>query len=232
MKISEITEWMKTELAPLTLATPDQTIFQLVKNSIRYFNNNSAVKHVEMVNYTGTSKVTVPATMKTVAQVFPMQSAPTLNVQDFPLWTLLGIQVLDGLTTDLIMLSETYKNFMVYMGKDFHWTWVPSEAPSTVNGGGSLFVENLPSGSAKLCVVGSRRLYDTDDITEGYPLDWILRYSKALLRISEGSLLRKAGIIGVANDGDTLVKEGREDLDLLQKELKASGRWLAFVHRG
>jgi hypothetical protein len=310
MKINEMVEWLKVEFMPLMLATPDQTIEQIVHNAIRYFNNNSAVKYVEMVDATSLVKVPVPPSMKTVAQVYPAISAPTLNVQDFPLWTLLGIQVLDGLTTDLIMLMETYKNFMIYMGKDFHWSWLPADDPygnhvlnevqgtettlsrqlanrtpvpgtliltcgsetftdagdgtlvSDQSGGGTgtisatgvwavtgwvdtgnvvasydyaaggwVFCENIPAGNQKLCVVGSRRIFEDDDVTHSYILDFLLRYSKALLKVTEGNILRKAAIINVANDGQELLGEGKEEIKELQAELRAGGRWLTFMVR-
>lgn len=312
MKIEEMMEWLRVEFLPLTLATPEQTIEQICKNAIRYFNNNSAVKYVEMVTIAGTGGIKVPVSskMKTVAQVYPAMSPSMPSVQDFPLWTLLGIQVLDGLTTDLIMLMETYKSFMIYMGKDFHWSWQLADNPEandvvgevigdetvvtgrlanrapvagtliltcgvetfTDNGDGTLtsdqsmaatgtitsdgvwtvtswtgvgtvyadysydaggwvYCENLPAGSAKLCVVGSRRIAETDDIKHSYILDFLLRYSKALLKMTEGNILRKAGIINVANDGQDLLNEGKEELAELQKELRAGGRWLTFLCR-
>jgi len=59
--------WLRQEFKPLTLATPDDTLKQIVENAIRYWNTNSAYKLGTMVNYAPlTKRVQLNAQFKTV----------------------------------------------------------------------------------------------------------------------------------------------------------------------
>lgn len=232
MDIDEIASWIATSFLPLELVTPDETVELCIKNAIRYFNNYSAVRAFEMVSASA-PRVQVSKYIKVVSQVYPDAGNTNtgLNLQDVPLWSLLGVQVVDAITSDMIMLSETYKTYRSYMGKDFSWTFVQSEDPSDANGGGYLYMQNLPSGCTRLCILGARRIFEDDNITNSFILDWILRYSRCLVKQIEGNSLRKADIIGVKNDGDTLVQEGKDEMKQLQEELLVNGRWLSFASR-
>lgn len=229
MRLPEIVEFIKTSILPVKLVTPDQVIDQCIQSAFRYFNNHSAVKIVQMVPATSPSKVS--KYIKSVAQVYPDVRSSTLNMQDFPLYTLLGIQVIDGLTSDLILLSETYKTYMTYMAKDFDWTFLPVDDANDTNGGGSLFVQNVPNGCSRLCVIGSQRVFPDDDITNQYILDWLINYSRALVMVTEGGTLRKGDIIGVKNDGSDIISDAKEEIKSLRDDLKANGRWLGFLRR-
>lgn len=136
--------------------------------------------------------------------------------------------MVDNVTSDLIELSEAYNNYRSYMGTSMRWKFEQSEDPAT---GGYLYIRNVPSGSDKLYVVGTRRLYTDEDITSEHILDWILRYAKALVKLTEGNLLRKSDIIGIKNDGQQLVDEGKNEVEALQKELAMNGRWVSFAKR-
>lgn len=230
MKISEIHEWLVTQYQPLTLSIPSETVDQLIKNAIRYFNNNSAVRHVEMVNLTGV-RTKVSKYVKVVSQVYPATESALSNAYDLPVWTLLGVQVINAQNTDLIMLSETYRNLNVYMGRDFQWSFLPSDDPNDDNGGGHIYTNNAPTGATSLAIIGAKRIFDTDDITDSYILDWILNYSYALVRVSEGNVLRKASIINVSNDGGDMIQEAKDDIARLQEDLTINGRWLSFASR-
>jgi hypothetical protein len=70
------------------------------------------------------------------------------------------------------------------------------------------------------------------DIKNEYVLDWILQYSRALLKITEGRLLRKGDIISVKNDGQELVNEGEKEKEKCEHKLSVDGRWFAFARRG
>lgn len=227
---SNIKDWIVTEFLPIQLATPDDTIYQVIQNAIRYWNTHSGHKTMQVYDYaSGTARVQLSTSFKDVVKVYPTQTTSWIW-NDHPLWTLLGITILDNVTSDLIMMSEAFRNYRIYLGSDFRWTYQKSEDPD--NSGGYLYIINMPSGCSSVCVMGTRRIALTDvDITDEYILDWILNYSKALLRQIEGNTLRKSDIIGVKNDGQEMLNEGKEEQKTLQESLAKDGRWVALIRR-
>lgn len=224
--------WLRTQFSPLTLATPQATIEQCVENAIRYWNTHSGYKIIKMFDCAvGTARVQLSTDIKTVAQVYP-SSTTTWIWNDHPLWTLLGISILDNVTGDLILMSEAFRNYRIYVGTDFRWTWVKSEDPDEE--GGWIYPVNIPHGVEKLCVVGTKRVQEDEDIKQEYILDWILNYSLALLKEIEGNTLRKVqGVVpSIRSDGPDIVTEGRTDKKELQEHLARDSRWLAFAQRG
>jgi len=220
--------WVKNEFKPLTLATPDATLEQLLENAIRYWNTHSARKVSTMVSYaTGTKRAQLSPEIKSVVEVYPNKTT-TWIWNDHPLWTLVGITVLDSVTTDLIMMSEAFRNYRMYVGTDFRWVFEPSTDPSV---GGHLYCVNVPSGVTGLYVVGTKRITKEENIKDEYILDWLLRYYKALVKQVEGNTLRKSGIINIANDGQELYSEGREEMKELQEQLAKDSRWVIMAKR-
>lgn len=298
----EILEWLKNEFEPLTLATPDDTLNQIIDNTIRHWNTNSGYKISTVVAAGG--KIQLPASFKTVVQVFPNVNYIPVLV-DFSNTLLLGMTVLDNVATDMIMMSEAFKNYKSYISGQFRWHWEKSEDPLI---GGYLYTYNIPSGVTRLFCVGTKRIIGTvegtvsgisgtlltfpikedtlsltngthvynddgegilvssaegysgtinyqtgvwsvtgwvsgettdavveveyeEDIKSEYLLNWILPYSKALLKITEGNLLRKSSIINIKNDGDSLISEGKEEKKELEESLGRNGRWVALAQR-
>jgi hypothetical protein len=232
MTREQIREWIKVEFAPVLLATPDETINQAIDNSIRYYNTHSAFKIVGMFDATpGTIRVQLGPEFKNVVRVYPSTS-PDWILQNHPLWTLLGITIIDNLTSDLVMMSEAFRNYRYYIGTDFHFHFDRNNNPDgTDQFGGYLYLTCLPQNCTKIAVVGTKRIVPNEDITSEYLLDWILKYSKAQVKMFEGNTLRKTSAIGVANDGQTLVTEGKEEVDSLQKILREEGRWVSFTRK-
>jgi hypothetical protein len=70
-----------------------------------------------------------------------------------------------------------------------------------------------------------------EDITSEYVLDWLLQYIYALTKMAEGIILRKAGAIGITNDGGDLFNEGKEAKEKLEQKLAIEGRWMSFSRR-
>jgi hypothetical protein len=67
--------WLKAEFAPLTLATPDETLEQIVENAIRYWNTHSAYRISTMVNWDrGSKRVQVNNQFKSVVEVYPAKT--------------------------------------------------------------------------------------------------------------------------------------------------------------
>lgn len=228
MRKEDIVGWLAQEFKPLTLATPAVTLRQIVDNAVRYWNTHSGYKIREMVVKPGSGlSVQLSAEIKTVVQVYPATVASNV-LNQHPLWTMLGVQLLDNVTSDLIMLSEAFRNYQIYIGTDFRWTFEKSEDPLV---GGYLYVKNPSSASTYLCVEGTKRIVPGETIKQEYILDWVLDYSKALLKEIEGNTLRKSGIIDIKNDGNDLVREGIEKQKELKEQLSKDGRWVAIVKR-
>lgn len=235
MDKSAIIQWLETEFQPVTLATPHATMDQIVSNAYRYWNTNNGFKIVrvypisEIGGGTGAQAgmVEVDLDMKNVVRVFPTTRAESI-FQSYPMWTLLGLQVMDNITSDLIIMAEGLRSYRVYASANFMWRFQRPESPLNK---GKLMVKNLPSGVTEVSVEGTKRLVEGEDIVNEYILDWILRYSKCLLKMIEGNALRKSDIIGVKNDGQVLYEEGKAEQAELEKYLATSGRWVALAQR-
>ena len=228
MTRTEIATWLATEFLPLTLMTPSGTITQLIENAIRYWNTHSAYKIGDVYDYTSASdRVQIDNNFKMVADVIPTVTT-TWIWNDHPLWTLTGITVLDNVTSDLIMMSEAFRNYQIYVGTNFRWTFVKSDDPAV---GGYLYCTNIPRNAESVFVMGTKRILPAEDIVTEPILDWILQYSKALLKQIEGNTLRKTMIIDTPIDGQAMIDEGREDQKDLQEKLAKNSRWIVFMHR-
>ena len=229
MTRSQILEWLELEFKPLCLATPVETQMQVIENAIRYWNTHSAYKAIQMVNAaTGQTVVDVNADIKRVVEVWPGNQTDWI-FNDHPLWSLLGITILDNVTQDLILMAETFRNYRKYVSTEFKWTFVANPDPT---GTGRLYVSHLPKSTTTLALVGTHRILPTqDDIDQEHILDWILYYSKALLKQIEGNTLRKSAVIGINNDGQSLFDEGSREKEDLEDRLKSEGRWVVMARR-
>jgi len=229
MNKEHIREWLKAEFAPVLLATPNETINQVIDNAIRYWNTHSAYKIVSMFDAVpGTPRVQLTSNFKNVVRVYP-STTPDWILQNHPLWTLLGITIIDNLTEDLVMMSEAFRNYRYYIGSDFHFLFERSQNPEV--DGSYLYLSNLPQSTTRIAVVGTKRIVPDENITDEFILEWILEFSKAQLKMIEGNTLRKSSAIGINNDGQTLMNEGKEAVEQLKKRLGEEGRWCAFVRK-
>jgi hypothetical protein len=155
MTINDILLWDRQEFLPVELATSDDTILQIIANAIRYWNTHSAFPICRMFPAnTSTKRIQMTPDYKNVVQVYPA-TTPDWILQNYPLWSLLGITIIDNLTSDLIMLSEAFRNYRYYMGTDFKFHYEKSDNPMI---GGSLFLSNLPGPSTSIAVVGTKRI--------------------------------------------------------------------------
>lgn len=226
--MSKYLHWIEKEFSPLKLITPPATISQQVENAIRYWNTHSAYKVSSVYDYPpGTTRVQIDSDFKSVVDVIPTKKT-TFIWSDHPLWTLTGITVLDNVTTDLIMMSEAFRNYRIYVGTNFRYTYDRSDDPDV---GGYLYCVNVPAGVGSLFVMGTKRITKNEDIKSQYILDWILYYTKALVKQIEGNTLRKTAIIDMPLDGQQLYSEGREEQKELQASLQRDSRWIVFVKR-
>ena len=221
-------DWIKNEFLPLQVITPDEAIYQQIDNAIRYWNTHSGRKISTIVDAnTGEYRTRLAAEFKSVVQVWPTHTTEWI-LNDHPMWSLLGITILDNVTTDLIIMSEAFKNYRKYVGTDFQWHFERSTDPAI---GGYLYYDNMPSQNSSLFVVGTKRILDGEDIEDDYILDWMQYYALALMRMLEGNTQRKAGIIGVNNDGDLQLKQGIDEKKELQEKLSKDSRWVALAKR-
>jgi hypothetical protein len=228
MTKDEIISWLVQEFSPIRLATQEDTLSQIVDNAIRYWNTHSGYKISAMYDYSEAGKrVQISPQFKTVVSVYPNSITNTVTV-NFPTTLLLGMSVIDSNTTDLVLMSESFKTYKSYLGLQFTWTYEKSEDPTV---GGYLYAINVPSGATKLYVVGTKRILENEDIKQEYILDFVLYYSKALLKMVEGNTLRKGDIIGAKNDGQEMYNEGKEEKKELEEKLSKDGRWVALASR-
>lgn len=151
-----------------------------------------------------------------------------LNGSNKIVWTLMGITVLDNVTGDLIMLSEAFRSYRVYVGTDFQFIWQKS---TDMNDGGWLYAVNVPAGTDKLYCIGTKRITEFEDVVIEPIYDWLLRYSKALLQQIEGNTLRKAAIVSIAHDGQQMVDDGKEKAKALEERLAEDSRWVIFCKK-
>jgi len=232
MTDSEIMQWCQTEFAPLTLATPPESIQQFITNSRRYWNTHSAYKVIRMYSFSsGTdtqAQCQVDADIKQVVTCYPSVLREEL-FSNHPMWVLLGFITLDRNTQDLIQLSHTFEGYRVYLGNDFRWHFERSLDNGTTPGW--LYMQQMPTGASSVAVVGTKRLTDTEEIKDDYILDWIMQYTKAQVNLAEGNTMRKLPTTGLTLDGDALVAEGKASIDRLQDVLKKEGHWVLFSER-
>jgi len=215
--------WIKKEFSPLQLIIAqidDSVIEQQVENAIRYWNTHSAYKITGIYDYApGTKRVQLDPQFKGVVDVLPT-SMPGYLWNSHPLWTLVGMTVLDNVTSDLILMSEAFRSYRIYVGTNFRFYYHKSDIPTV---GGYLYCTNVPTGVSSVMVIGTKRITVDEDIQNSYILDWILYYTKALVKQIEGNVLRKTMIIDTPLDGQSLINEGREEQKDLQEQLQRDG---------
>jgi len=231
MTQAEMVAWIKQEFSPLQLIIAqdsDAVIEQQIENAIRYWNTHSAYKISQVYDYSpGTKRVQLDAEFKSVVDVIPTKATGYIW-SSHPLWTLVGITVLDNVTTDLIMMSEAFRSYRIYVGTNFRFAYKRADDPTE---GGYLYCVNVPNNTSSLLAIGTKRITANENIKSQYIIDWILYYAKALVKQIEGNVLRKTMIIDTPLDGQSLVDEGREEVKDLQESLQRDSRWIIFVKR-
>ncbi|MFX0206317.1 MAG: hypothetical protein ACFFDT_10035 [Candidatus Hodarchaeota archaeon] len=221
--------WVKAEFGDRILATPDTTIQQIIDNAVRYWNTHSAYKISQMVPYNGQKAQQLSAAFKSVAVVYPNKSANWIW-NEFPTWSLAGIAVLDNIRTDIILATEAFRTFNIYVGANFRNHFEENHDDPTK--GGYLYTRNVPTGTSAFFVVGTKRILPNEDITSQHINNWLLYYIKALVKQAEGHMLRAASLVlpnGI--DGQTLYVEGKEEMKELQTALVKEGQWVSFIRR-
>jgi hypothetical protein len=225
---SKYLSWITAEFQPRTLAVPQTTVEQMIDNAVRYWNTHSAYRISQMVTYTAGARMQLSNEFKDVVTVYPNRTANWIW-NEFPTWSLAGVAVLDNVRTDLILATEAFKTFNIYVGADFRWFWEPDhDNPSS---GGHLYTRNVPTGTDGFFVVGTKRILPADNIKSEHINDWILYYTKALVKMAEGHAIRATKIVLPGIDGQELFNEGKFERDELQKKLAQDGRWVVLARR-
>ena len=230
MKRAEIRDWITTSFLPLKLSLPKDTIDQIIDNTISYWNTHSAYKIVRMVNTpsvdsSGCGEVQLLSEIKTVVRVYPSSMQEEL-FSNHPMWVLLGFITLDKYTQDLMLLSHTFEGYRIYLGNDFRWKWVRADDSSK---GGWLFIQQVPMGASRLAIVATKRIVADEDIKDEFVYRWIRDHARCVVKLFEGNVLRKAQIIGIANDGDMMISEAKDEKKDLEENLRKESFWLSMA---
>ena len=220
--------WLTNEFAPRTLAIDSTTVDQIIDNAVRYWNTHSGYKISQMVTYNGLKRIQVSNQFKDIAFVYPNTSANWIW-NEFPTWSLAGIAVLDNVRTDMIVATEAFKTFNIYVGANFRWYFDPNHDDPSV--GGYLYPRNVPSGCSAFFVVGTKRIIPADDIDSQHINDWLLYYMKALVKMAEGFTIRATKIVMPGVDGQELYNEGKDEKKELEERLSEESRWVCFLKR-
>lgn len=228
MKDIDIRNWIYNEFSPTTLSIGQDVIDQQITNAKRYWNTHSAFKITKMVNYSSGAAISLTTDIKNVVQVYPSVMQEEL-FSNHPMWALLGFVTLDQFTNDLILLSQAFEGYRIYLGVDFRWKYERSTDQD--NTAGKLYLQQVPRGATRLAIIGLKWLLPNEDITDDFILGWILEYTLALAKVKEGNVLRKADIVGIANDGQTMLNEGMEMVKSLQTKLGKEGQWALLAQR-
>ena len=157
----QIYDWLVRSFDPITLATPQESVMQLIDECVDYWNMHSAYRIAAFLPVTA-KVIELPLEMKMAVECMPNVAQVQL-LQDFPNTLLLGMTVLDNLTTDTILLSEGYKNYRTYMGGQFAWQEIRSEDPTVPN---RVVINNLNSACTDIFVVGAKRILPLEDIKQ------------------------------------------------------------------
>ena len=230
MTRQNIRDWIITSFRPLTLAVPAETIDQVVDASILYWNTHSAYGVVRMYDTTGgstTAAVQLDPDIKTVVQCYPSALEEYL-FQNHPMWVMLGFITLDRYTQDLMLLSHAFDGYKIYLGNDFRWKWSRSNDSTR---GGWLFLQQVPAEAAKVGVVGTKRVLPTEDIADEFVYGWIREYARSGVKMFEGAVKRQATMIDIANDGNEMIAEGKEERTVLEEKLRQESLWVLPMMR-
>lgn len=230
MKKADLVNWVKTKFQPIELVETDEVILQHVDDAIRYWNTHSAHRCMGMYSVGGQNRIALSPSFKNVVRVIPANS-PQWMLEGHPLWTLLGVTVLDNVTSDMVLMAESFNTFKTYIGGDLRWKFIGSDDPENLETPPYLFLSAVPSGTTKCCVIGTKRILRNEDIKNEYIIDWLTKYIWALVKRTEGTLYRKAGLIDAANDGQALYDEGENERKELESRLALESRWVVFVKR-
>jgi len=232
-QIDDMLAWIKTQFEPVTLATTDANILQQIANAKRYFNGHSAFPRVETIAYTGGKGVEVDEHFKSIVQVYPGQSTTWL-LNNHPLWSLLGIPIIDHVSSDMITISSGFKNYQTFVGTDFRFQYLaPSATMTGAEAKGRLYLSSPPVGVTSLTVIGSHRICGSEEIESQWIYDWILRYTYALVIGIEGQTLAKAAVADVKGlNGDQMIQQGLKAQNDLETELAEQGMWILMIQRG
>lgn len=239
MKRDGIRDWIIKSFKPVDLTVEADTIDQQIDLAIDTWNTKSGYKIVRMFPQTGMipnnavaggaveAQLQLSAEIKSVVKVFPSVMAEEL-FSNHPMWVLLGFITLDRYTSDLMLLSQTFEGYKIYLGNDFRWKFIRSDDSTK---GGWLYLQQVPRGTAKVAVIGTKRILAEEDIVDEFILTWIKKFSRSLVKALEGNVLRHGQIIGIQNAGQEMVTESLTEQKDLLEELRKESRWMLMAQR-
>ena len=211
---------IRGRFAPVTMATPDGTLKDILLDAVLMFNTWRGIKRsVEVHCAPGQGYFNIPAGIKTILRLNPI--LPKIAYVAGEIGLLLGVSVIPrpDQILDWMYQWNLFKEQKRSLGLKFDW--------KVANG--KVFYGNLNQGAQGVEVVGLAPIDVTTGVSE--PGDfligdedserWILEYSHALAMENEARLLRKGRLVGAAVDATDLMGEATTKKAQLERELKA-----------
>jgi len=219
--IAAIEADIRVKFQPVPILADATKMRLVIQQAINYFNGNYNKSIMETVDISGGSPVELPARVRQVQAVFDVkQESDSLANQELLQYFYLKYRPAAGriLTyQEMIALQLFYNTTEGIFFAQVNWQHVPG-----VPGGTSmLFFKGFTNS---LLTIQYKYWFDPNDLSyqyTDYPLDWIYRYSLALTKIDEGTILRKSISVEIPSDGTDMVADGTREKEFCENELQA-----------
>lgn len=240
MQTTEIVEWVKSKFCPDPLVLQDSAVMMRVSDAVDYWNNHSAYRVKEQfdIQFTSTGSagtvrrgwIQLNTKFKFVTRVFP-QKLESSGLNYNPENMMMGLYVTNRfMTEDFVQWRHWLNGWKTYANANFRTEFQESADPLVT--GGKVYMQSIPFYTTKATVEGALRIFANEDIKDPQIYAWVREYVYALCLEQQGKAVRKGSMIGITNDGDSMVHEGTELRLKLEEDLKQSGRWMLLMQRG
>jgi hypothetical protein len=191
----------------MVLSAPDKQ--RIMKQAIRKFAADNPPTAYKTITYGGANYVDLTSDVKKVLWVHPDVSSAAVDTAERYLFGFTPLPKGHQLYFERLQYLQTLSQAG---GSRMAWKQV----------GSKLYLDDVPSDASSLTILYYEALNPDSaslDITDPGDIEWLINYGTALMKIAEGTRLRKASMLGVDTDADSLVSDGKEEKDALEIEL-------------
>jgi len=222
-KIADFVQAIKDEFEPIPLISQDPKMVTKVREAIQYFNSHYYFYTYETLTVSG-NILTIGAHVDDVMQVYANETNAALDQNMNDLWNMYlrryGGPYANNVSLLELIAIRTHWSMIQYLFQPSEgWRFLKHGAP----GGQQSLLMLSPNWGAPYCTIKYKFFFDkTDDDFEytGFPEEWIRKYSIALAKIAEGSILRKSRAVEIEIDGAEMVDDGNKEKEELELQLK------------